>query len=152
MPARSARLACLAALLLPLAAHAQGVTVFAAASLTDVMKDIAKAWQAQGHPAPRFSFAASSTLARQIEQGAPANLFASADEQWMDYLARRDLIVPARGTTCCATIWSWWCRRTGRSMWRSARASTWPGCSAPTGGSPSAIPPMCPPASMRSRR
>ncbi len=95
MPARFRVLACLAVLLLPLAAHAQGVTVFAAASLTDVMKDIATAWQAEGHPAPRFSFAASSTLARQVEQGAPANLFASADEQWMDYLARRDLIVPA---------------------------------------------------------
>jgi molybdate transport system substrate-binding protein len=85
------------ALLLPLAARAQTpqpVTVFAAASLTDVMKDLAALWQQQGHAAPRTSLAASSTLARQIEQGAPANVFASADEQWMDYLAKRDLIVP----------------------------------------------------------
>jgi len=81
-------------LLLPLAARAQAVTVFAAASLTDAMKDVAAAWQKQGHAPLRLSFGASSTLARQIEQGAPANLFASADEQWMDYLAGRNLIVP----------------------------------------------------------
>ena len=40
----------------------------------------------------KFSFAASSALARQIEQGAPASIFASADEQWMDYLQQRNLI------------------------------------------------------------
>lgn len=81
-------------LLLPRLASAQDVTVFAAASLTDALKDVSVAWQKQGHPAPRYSFGASSTLARQIEQGAPANLFASADEGWMDYLATRKLIVP----------------------------------------------------------
>ena len=48
-------------------------------------------WQA-GHQPLRLSFGASSTLARQIEQGAPANLFASADEKWMDYLAEKKLI------------------------------------------------------------
>jgi molybdate transport system substrate-binding protein len=81
-------------LLLPCAAHAEVLTVFAAASLTDAMKDVAAAWQKQGHASLRLSFGASSTLARQIEQGAPANLFASADEQWMDYLASRNLIAP----------------------------------------------------------
>ncbi len=79
-------------LLSPVAARAQGLTVFAAASLTDAMHDVAALWQAAGHPPFRASFAASSTLARQIEQGAPANLFASADEKWMDYLAQRGLI------------------------------------------------------------
>lgn len=89
------RLLAVALFLLPCLAHAQsGPTVFAAASLTDAMKDVAAAWQKQGHPLPVYSFGASSTLARQIEQGAPAALFASADEQWMDYLAKRDLIVP----------------------------------------------------------
>jgi molybdate transport system substrate-binding protein len=85
-----------ALILLLLAPHAraQGVTVFAAASLTDALHDIAAAWVREGHAAPRLSFAASSTLARQIEQGAPAGIFASADEQWMDYLARSNLIVP----------------------------------------------------------
>jgi len=72
------------------------LTVFAAASLTDAMKDAAAAWVKLGHPAPRLSFAASSTLARQIEQGAEANLFASADLKWMDYLAGKGLI--AAGT------------------------------------------------------
>ena len=86
-----ARIAALAVLLLPAPALAQ--TVFAAASLTDAMKDISAAWQKQGHPAPTMSFTSSSTLARQIEQGAPANIFASADENWMDYLQKRNLIV-----------------------------------------------------------
>jgi molybdate transport system substrate-binding protein len=84
----------LLAFLVPSAAWAQQLTVFAAASLTDAMKDISAAWEKQGHPALRLSFASSSTLARQIEQGAPANLFASADEKWMDYLAKANAIVP----------------------------------------------------------
>ena len=79
--------------LAPLQARTQTITVFAAASLTDAMKDIADLWVQTGQQAPRLSFASSSTLARQIEQGAPANIFASADELWMDDLARRGLIV-----------------------------------------------------------
>lgn len=78
----------------PLAAHAQELTVFAAASLTDAMKDISAQWAQAGHPQLRLSFGSSSTLARQIEQGAPANLFASADQKWMDFLAEKKLIVP----------------------------------------------------------
>ena len=66
----------------------------AAASLTDAMRELAPAWAAKGNLAPRFSFGASSALARQIEQGAPADIFASADEPWADYLQMRDLIVP----------------------------------------------------------
>ena len=72
---------------------ADQVTVMAAASLTDALQALGSAWAARGHPAPRFVFAASSTLARQIEQGAPADLFASADEPWMDDLQQRGLIV-----------------------------------------------------------
>jgi molybdate transport system substrate-binding protein len=86
-------LALLFALLLPVAAAAQELTVFAAASLTDAMNDVAKVWETGGRPKLRFSFAASSTLARQIDQGATANLFASADAQWMDWAAQRHLIV-----------------------------------------------------------
>jgi len=89
---------CLGALLLlvllPFAASAQPTTVFAAASLTDAMNDIGAAWQQAGHAVPRLTYGASSTLARQVEQGAPANLFASADEQWMDYLDQRGLLAP----------------------------------------------------------
>jgi molybdate transport system substrate-binding protein len=100
-------LASLAAAPLPLlepgAGRAQGgaepLTVFAAASLTDAMRAQAETWQARGNPAPRLSFAASSALARQIEQGAPADLFMSADEQWMDYLQGRDLLAPGTRTS-----------------------------------------------------
>lgn len=70
------------------------LTMFAAASLTDALNNIGAAWTKAGHGSVRFSFGASSTLARQIEQGAPANLFASADEKWMDYLDTHGLIVP----------------------------------------------------------
>jgi molybdate transport system substrate-binding protein len=83
----------LCVLLVPLAARAQELTVFAAASLTDAMKDVSAQWVKAGHQPLRMSFGSSSTLARQIEQGAPADLFASADEKWMDYLAAKNLIV-----------------------------------------------------------
>jgi molybdate transport system substrate-binding protein len=66
--------------------------VYAAASLTDVLKQAGDLYAAEGHPAPVFSFAASSELARQIEQGAAADVFVSADEAWMDYLAGKNLI------------------------------------------------------------
>jgi molybdate transport system substrate-binding protein len=84
-------LACM--LLVPLLARAEELTVFAAASLTDAMKDVSAQWAQAGHQPLRMSFGASSTIARQIEQGAPANLFASADQKWMDYLAEKQLIV-----------------------------------------------------------
>lgn len=70
------------------------LTIFAAASLTDALRALAAEWAARGHPAPRLSLAASSTLARQIEQGAGADIFLSADERWMDHLQQRNLIVP----------------------------------------------------------
>jgi molybdate transport system substrate-binding protein len=72
----------------------ESVTVFAAASLQDVLKDEARDFTATTGIPVKFSFDASSTLARQIEQGAPADLFASADLDWMDYLAKRNLIDP----------------------------------------------------------
>ena len=73
---------------------AASLLVFAAASLTEAMQDVAKLWEAAGNPRLRFNFAASSTLARQLEQGAQANLFASADLQWMDWAQSRNLIAP----------------------------------------------------------
>jgi molybdate transport system substrate-binding protein len=79
-------------LLVPLTARAQELTVFAAASLTDAMKDVSQLWVKAGHQPLRMSFGSSSTMARQIEQGAPANVFASADEKWMDYLAGKNMI------------------------------------------------------------
>jgi molybdate transport system substrate-binding protein len=71
--------------LAPFTAKAQEATMFAAASLTDAMKDISVKWTAAVHRLLRSSFGSSSTLARQIEQGAPANVFASADEKWMNF-------------------------------------------------------------------
>ena len=68
------------------------VTVFAAASLTNALQDVAKDYEASGGGKVKFSFAASSLLARQIEAGADADVFFSADTEWMDYLAARKLI------------------------------------------------------------
>jgi molybdate transport system substrate-binding protein len=81
-------------ILAPFQARAQTLTVFAAASLTDAMKDISNLWVKAGHESPRMSFSSSSTLAQQIKQGAPVNVFASADEKWMDYLVKANLIAP----------------------------------------------------------
>lgn len=66
--------------------------VFAAVSLTDALEDIGAAYTAETKQPLRFSFAASSTLARQIELGASAEVFVSADLEWMDYLQERALI------------------------------------------------------------
>lgn len=66
--------------------------VFAATSLTDALDRLGDLHAGAGRPRPVFTYAASSTLARQIEQGASADLFLSADEAWMDYLAQRRLI------------------------------------------------------------
>jgi molybdate transport system substrate-binding protein len=75
-----------------LAQPAQPVTVFAAASLTDSLNAVADAYQAKTGGRIILSFGASSTLARQIEQGAPADIFLSADGDWMDYLQKKALI------------------------------------------------------------
>jgi molybdate transport system substrate-binding protein len=92
---RVLRRACalLLAVLVAPALHAEdAVRVFAAASLTNALTEIGTAWVAAGHPRPVQSFAASSALAKQIEAAAPADLFASADLTWMDYLDQRGKI------------------------------------------------------------
>jgi molybdate transport system substrate-binding protein len=76
----------------PAVAQERGPLVLAAASLQESMNAAADAWAAQRHPRPVISFAASSALARQIEAGAPADLFVSADVEWMDVLQREKLI------------------------------------------------------------
>lgn len=81
------------ALLLIGAAPAPPV-VLAAASLQESMNAAADAWARQGHARPVISFAASSALARQVEAGAPADLFASADEDWMNELQAKGLLAP----------------------------------------------------------
>lgn len=82
---------------LPFAAQAWAqapLTVLAAASLKEVMDAQGVAFAKAGGPPVRFSFAASSVLARQLEAGAPADLFISADSDWMNYVAARGLIDP----------------------------------------------------------
>ncbi|MEI6669200.1 MAG: molybdate ABC transporter substrate-binding protein [Acidobacteriota bacterium] len=77
------------------AAPPTGLTLYAASSLTQALDEVTAAFRAQSGTAVRTSFAASSTLARQIEAGADADLFVSADQVWMDYLASRGRIVVA---------------------------------------------------------
>ena len=91
-----ARLALLLGLALaaPAIAAPQAPVVLAAASLQESLTAVAEAWERHGHPRPVISFAASSALARQVEAGAPADLFLSADEEWMNYLDQRKLLRP----------------------------------------------------------
>ncbi|TVQ35328.1 MAG: molybdate ABC transporter substrate-binding protein [Geminicoccaceae bacterium] len=93
--------AALALLALPLRASAADVLVFAAASLTDALDRVATAWSEETANRAILSFAGSSALARQIQQGAPADIFISASVEWMDAVeasgdiragTRRDLL------------------------------------------------------------
>jgi molybdate transport system substrate-binding protein len=93
MRALICRFGLLALLALTTAVHAEeSVRVFAAASLTNALTDIGVAWQKAGHPKPSLAFGSSATLAKQIEAGAPVDVFASADQTWMDYLDQRGWI------------------------------------------------------------
>jgi molybdate transport system substrate-binding protein len=76
----------------PCAAQAGNVVVFAAASLKNALDDINAKWQHDTGKHAVVSYAASSTLAKQIENGAPADVFISADLKWMDYLQQLNLI------------------------------------------------------------
>jgi molybdate transport system substrate-binding protein len=73
--------------------QARATTVFSAASLTDAVNAMARDYEKKSGRTLRISFASSSTLARQIENGAAADIFLSADEEWMRYLADRKLVV-----------------------------------------------------------
>jgi molybdate transport system substrate-binding protein len=68
------------------------IVVFAASSLTNALQTLGDEFMKETSIAVKFSFAASSALARQIESGAPADVFFSADLEWMDYLQARHLI------------------------------------------------------------
>jgi molybdate transport system substrate-binding protein len=82
------------ALMTAVPAFAAGPLVLAAASLQESLNAAADAWAAKHHARPTLSCASSSALARQIEAGAPADLFISADETWMDEVAKHGLIRP----------------------------------------------------------
>jgi molybdate transport system substrate-binding protein len=74
---------------------ADSITVFAAASLTDVMQELSAEYTKATGTKVELSFAATSILARQIESGAHADVFFSADQDWMDYLEQRSLVQKA---------------------------------------------------------
>ena len=78
----------------PAAAQSRPPLVLAAASLQESLTEASRVWAAQGHSRPVVSFAASSALARQIIAGSPADIFISADTDWMDEVQRRGLIRP----------------------------------------------------------
>src|SRR5262245_54348114 len=82
----------LSAPFMTVAAQATDITVFAAASLKNALDDAAKVYQAKTGNKVTISYAASPALAKQIEAGAPADIFFSADLDWMDYLQERKLI------------------------------------------------------------
>ena len=72
----------------------QPLLVFAAASLQESLDQLAADWTARSGRRVQVSYAGSAALARQIEQGAPADIFLSADRAWMDYLQERGLVAP----------------------------------------------------------
>jgi len=79
--------------------HAAPPLVLAAASLQESLNAAADAWAARRHERPILSFASSSALAKQIDAGAPADIFISADEPWMDDVARHGLVKPGTRTS-----------------------------------------------------
>ena len=81
------------------AARAKDVVVFAAASLKNALDDASAAYEKEKGVRALISYAASSTLAKQVESGAPADIFISADLDWMDYLQKRNLIKSATRVT-----------------------------------------------------
>jgi molybdate transport system substrate-binding protein len=81
----------------PALAQDKSLTVFAAASMKNALDDVDAAYTAKSGVKIAASYAASSTLAKQIEQGAPADVFVSADTDWMDYaIARKTIDEPTR--------------------------------------------------------
>lgn len=74
-------------------AQTGGPVVLAPSSLQEALEEVADAWSAKGHPRPQFSFAGSPAAARQVSGGAPADVVLLADEQWMDLLESKDLLV-----------------------------------------------------------
>ncbi len=111
----------IAALVLAIAQPAQAqdrFTVFAAASLKNALDAINAAWTGTGGNSAAISYAGSSALARQIEEGAPADLFISADLDWMNYLAQRDLM-PSSPIVSSALPYA------SRHGYREVKSSAW---------------------------
>ena len=73
--------------------YAEKILIFAASSLTLPLQKIANTFQQETHHNVKISFAASSTLARQISYGAPADIFISANQKWMNFLSQKNLAI-----------------------------------------------------------
>ena len=90
------RIAILLSLFCAISTHARAdeslLTLFAAASTTDALTEIAKGFEMLGHSRPVLVFGSSATLARQIAHGAPADLYLSANGEWVDYLEAEGLL------------------------------------------------------------
>lgn len=91
--------ACGLAFLVSTAVHADEIAVFAAASTTGALDEAGRAFNARTGHTLKPSYASSSTLAKQVEQGAPAQIFISANEKWADYLEERKLLAPGTRTS-----------------------------------------------------
>ncbi|MEI6891677.1 MAG: molybdate ABC transporter substrate-binding protein [Pontiella sp.] len=91
MKTRRTLLSILSILFIALQSHA-ALTIFAAASTTDVMKELAAAFENNGGETVRFNFSSSGALARQLDAGAPAGLYISANVKWMDYIEGKNLL------------------------------------------------------------
>jgi molybdate transport system substrate-binding protein len=102
LAALSAVLACWLGIAGSAVAQVRPVTIFAAASLQTALDEVVAAWRLETGGEAVVSYAASSALARQIEQGAPADLFISADVAWMAYLSERGAIDAATRTDILA--------------------------------------------------
>lgn len=119
----------------PATARARGPLMLAAASLQESMSGAADTWARAGHPRPVVSFAASSALARQVQAGAPADLFASADEDWMNAVQAKGLIAPG-------TRVNWLANRlviVAPVTWRGTVPMTGPGLARMLGAGPLAM-------------
>ena len=89
-----------ALMLTPLAsAQAESIRIFAAASTTNAVGDIIKAYTIETGKTVVPSFASSSTLAKQIDQGAPADVYLSANPKWMDFIEGKNLVAPGTRTS-----------------------------------------------------
>lgn len=95
---------CIALTVFSIYAYAAEIQVYAAASLTEALTEIGKQYKKETGDQLIFNFAASSVLARQIEEGAPADIFFSADEAKMDSLIKKRLIVPETRKTLLSNI------------------------------------------------
>ena len=128
------------------------VVVFAAASLKNALDNVNAAWKADTGKEATISYAASSALAKQIEGGAPADIFISADLDWMKYLSDKKLTKPDTEVKLLGNRIVLVAPKDSKARDHDrARISTWPGCSA-TASSPWATSRRCRPANTARRR